>query len=492
MRILAVIAFLSVAFFTNAQNKDYKWQIGVGMHGPDFKINDEPILWDYWRIKNWNITPPISKISVGKHLFKGISAEMAFSIGKVAYEPQVDKSEMLFMDLDVNAKYSFANGYILKTQSWFDPYLMAGVGYTYLARYNADKNFLAINLGAGVNFWFEKNVGINLQMLYNMLPTASVLHTANGNSQKDYMHHSAGLVFRFGKKDKDGDGVADDLDKCPDVAGVVALMGCPDKDADGVADKDDVCPDVKGAVALGGCPDTDGDGVADKEDNCPDVAGKKEMNGCPDKDGDGVIDRDDACPEIAGMMNLAGCPDKDGDGVKDSDDACPDVYGKIKGCPDTDGDGIIDSEDKCPKEAGVASLAGCPEPVEVKKVVTIEEKKVIEEKMATLAKSINFETGKDIIKGDSYDELAQVVSFMNTYPHANFKVEGHTDNVGDAAKNLELSSKRAAAVVTYLTGKGVAAARLVSKGFGSTMPKADNSTSVGRTLNRRVDITINQ
>ena len=70
-------------------------------------------------------------------------------------------------------------------------------------------------------------------------------------------------------KDTDGDGVNDDVDKCPDQAGTAANNGCPevkvnlDRDGDGVLDKDDRCPDAPGPKAYNGCPDTDGDGLDD-------------------------------------------------------------------------------------------------------------------------------------------------------------------------------------------------------------------------------------
>jgi len=54
--------------------------------------------------------------------------------------------------------------------------------------------------------------------------------------------------------------------------------------------------------------DRDGDGVLDDDDKCPDEAGKPELGGCPDKDGDGVIDGEDKCPDVAGKPELGGCP----------------------------------------------------------------------------------------------------------------------------------------------------------------------------------------
>jgi OmpA-OmpF porin, OOP family len=88
-------------------------------------------------------------------------------------------------------------------------------------------------------------------------------------------------VLEEAPKDRDGDGIADSEDACPDQPGTAALHGCPDRDGDGIADTDDACPDEPGSIATNGCPDKDGDGVADKDDKCPTVSGPASNNGCP-------------------------------------------------------------------------------------------------------------------------------------------------------------------------------------------------------------------
>ena len=112
--------------------------------------------------------------------------------------------------------------------------------------------------------------------------------------------------------------------------------------------------------------DRDMDGIADDVDACPDQPGTQEADGCPDRDFDGVTDATDACPDEAGLPP-SGCPapaddDRDGDGMLDSVDACPDEVGSplADGCPDADGDGTPNSADACPGEPG-AGADGCPE-----------------------------------------------------------------------------------------------------------------------------------
>jgi outer membrane protein OmpA-like peptidoglycan-associated protein len=104
--------------------------------------------------------------------------------------------------------------------------------------------------------------------------------------------------------------------------------------------------------------------------------------------------------------------------------------------------------------------------------------------------NILFETGKSVLTRSSYTELDHLLVILNDNPNMKIEISGHTDNTGSAAINLRLSGERAKAVVDYLTGKGIDRSRLTSRGYGSTQPVADNSTSQGRAKNRRVEFKI--
>jgi outer membrane protein OmpA-like peptidoglycan-associated protein len=102
---------------------------------------------------------------------------------------------------------------------------------------------------------------------------------------------------------------------------------------------------------------------------------------------------------------------------------------------------------------------------------------------------ITFATGKADISAESGKTLEQIAALLKAKPDWKLRVEGHTDNVGQAKANLELSKKRAEAVKAWLTGKlSVAAARLTSDGFGDKKPIAPNITDDGRAKNRRVEL----
>lgn len=222
-----------------------------------------------------------------------------------------------------------------------------------------------------------------------------------------------------------------------------------------------------------------------------------------DRDHDGIFDSADACPDQAGPRSADatenGCPlpeDRDHDGVADADDACPDAAGPSSsehtknGCPiavDSDADGIADDVDACPKEPGErnedATKNGCPP-----RVVAV----VANDQILPLGK-IEFMTGSaKIDSGESSRRVLEgILSVLNQNSSIEkIRVEGHTDDSGNAAANKSLSAARAAAVVDWLVSAGIAPKRLTSVGMGSDRPLAGNDTPEGRQQNRRVELHI--
>ncbi len=233
-----------------------------------------------------------------------------------------------------------------------------------------------------------------------------------------------------------------------------------DKDGDGVPDADDLCPDVPGPASNHGCPvatDRDGDGVADEIDRCPDVPGPRENFGCPypDRDRDGVADKDDRCPDVPGPAENQGCP-----------------------WPDRDGDGVADKDDRCPDVPGPADNFGCPR----KQTLIIVRRDRIE-----LRQQVHFAPTKSRILRDSYELLRQVSRALKDAPHVPVRIEGHTDDVGKLKSNMKLSQDRADAVRKFLVRLGVNPGQLVAEGFGPTRPVASNRTRAGKAKNRRVE-----
>lgn len=105
-------------------------------------------------------------------------------------------------------------------------------------------------------------------------------------------------------------------------------------------------------------------------------------------------------------------------------------------------------------------------------------------------KNVFFETAKYDLKDKSRIELDKLIAFLNKNPKVKIELGGHTDNVGDKKMNQILSENRSKAVFSYLVKNGVPAERLSTKGYGDTMPIADNGTDEGRAENRRTEFKI--
>ena len=454
LKLIAIALITLASFNVSAQDADNPWVIGFGINTVDVHRLDDftigAVLEDYIGSKEFstNTIPSISRISVDRYLKSGFTLQLSGTINKIGTIEILNDADALYFSADAIIKYDL-NHLIGKT-GWFDPYIGLGGGFqsvdTKLDKF-INKSGPTLTVGLGFNTWFNESLGLNFQSAFK----------ENLGGSNVYQH-SIGLVFRFGGKDTDGDGIYDDKDACPEVAGLKEFNGCPDADGDGIKDSDDACPSIAGLASMNGCPDADGDGVADKDDMCPNSKGTKANKGCPDTDGDGVVDKYDKCASVVGPAANSGCP-----------------------WPDADGDGVLDKDDKCPNVAGVPSEAGCPEKVIIDDAVNA---------INFAAKTILFNTGKASFKPGITKKLDAIADIMIKYPRATFAIGGHTDSSGKAASNLRLSEKRAIAVRDYLVRKGITSSRLEAKGYGENFPIDTNKTRAGRTNNRRVEIKV--
>lgn len=307
-----------------------------------------------------------------------------------------------------------------------------------------------------------------------------VIPTAYGTSHGRFF---AGIVFEPGPGDRDGDGIPDDIDKCPDDP----------EDFDNFEDEDG-CPDL----------DNDKDGIPDLLDKCPNEPGPPENQGCPvnqihDRDGDGIPDELDKCPDepedFDGFQDEDGCPDPDNDqdGIPDKQDFCPndpedyDNFEDADGCPDNDNDKdrIPDVLDKCPNEPetynGFEDEDGCPD----KGLVIVQRGKL------EILDKIYFETDKDIIMPVSFPLLDAIAATIKGHPEiALIEVQGHADERGDDEHNLDLTDRRAHSVVRALEDRGVELGRLRARGYGETKPVCRQHNEECWSKNRRVEFII--
>ncbi|PJA30152.1 MAG: hypothetical protein CO189_00670 [candidate division Zixibacteria bacterium CG_4_9_14_3_um_filter_46_8] len=365
--------------------------------------------------------------------------------------------------------------YYFLPESGVRPYVLGGAGANFwksepsqVSGTSTNIADLVVKAGAGAEFALGENAGLDLGVKFNFLPayistpsewTSDDKKSSNRDFQA-YIEPRLGFNYYFGGgKDTDKDGVKDDFDQCPDTP--------------------------NGAmVDANGCPlDEDGDGVYDGLDQCPQTprGAKVDVNGCPmDSDKDGIFDGIDQCASTpTGVpVDSKGCPlDADKDGVPDHKDKCANTPTGAKvdanGCPtDADADGVYDGIDRCPDTPAGSKVDtyGCPLAKPIKEVEILR---------------IQYTKGSfdpDALARAYLDELAKR---MEAYPEVKIEVGGYTDALGSTKFNQTLSEKRANAVKEYLVNKGVAAIRLIAKGYGENNFVVPDKNSPD---NRRVEI----
>jgi outer membrane protein OmpA-like peptidoglycan-associated protein len=192
-----------------AQFTSRDWVLGVSWSFIDFKSIDEGA---FFQTSNWNNDIGPTRL----HLTRSLGS--SFNVGAQLSIADIDKyvtpiGKKFFTDFGLDLQYKFANGYILDANSWFDPYISTGGGLMNLNK----ETYPMIGAGLGSNFWISDRFGINLQTGIH-LPI----------DFDTYQKHSFGFVFNLGEvSDRDGDGVADNVDRCPDEPGSKLNEGCP-------------------------------------------------------------------------------------------------------------------------------------------------------------------------------------------------------------------------------------------------------------------------
>ncbi len=438
--------------------------------------------------------------------FDGLGIQASARLGFTIIDPlvlQVSLANWWFPSAVIGADGSSQTGRVLAPMVGlrFEPRI-GSVGRLFLdgnvgLAFTGPDQRMTFDAGLGFEFavtpWLGIGPALRLGMVFQQ---ATVDNIPQNFADKDAMFWSGGLSMTLRVPTDDA-------------------ASARDTDNDGVMDPDDLCIDIPQGdhpdPARRGCPvaDTDGDGVYDNEDLCvnepagatPDPA----RRGCPvsDRDADGVTDADDQCPNDPQGATpdpaRRGCPrmDTDHDGVFDDEDQCPTEpvgahpSASRRGCPapDADHDGIIDQPDgpdTCPTQPetfnGRDDEDGCPDG---------ESLAVTEGNSIRILQQVNFRTNSDVIVGrQSFQVLDSVISILRAMSTLSVDIQGHTDDRGVAAHNLELSNRRALSVRRYLTEHGLVESRLEGHGFGPNCPLIPGSTAPARAANRRVQFVI--
>ncbi|MBU1241918.1 OmpA family protein [Myxococcota bacterium] len=296
--------------------------------------------------------------------------------------------------------------------------------------------------------------------------------------------------------DRDGDGIYDSVDACPDDPedkdGFEDTDGCPepDNDKDGVCDAwvtEKNLQEKYNAICRlkDQCPGID----KDKENAFKDVAEDRDNfedeDGCPDfdNDKDGLFDKVDKCPDdpedVDGFEDDDGCPEPD----NDKDKIC-DPWVTEKGQLEKHAD-LCKGVDKCPNEPetynGNEDEDGCPDELKLIRV-TVQKIELLEK--------IFFDYNKATIRTQSHALLNEVAKVLKSRPSMTVRIEGHTDDRGGSSYNMKLSRERARSVRKFLIKAGIDPSRMVAEGYGLTKPLVPNTSDANRDQNRRVEFVI--
>lgn len=355
-------------------------------------------------------------------------------------------------------------------------------------------------LSAGFQIQAGDNTMVGIGGVYNIMLTDNLddIKTSTNDASWGIMLS----VFSYisgGNDDLDGDGLLNEEERQlgtdprnPDTDGeglrdgeeVKTYKTNPlnkDTDDDGLNDREELFTYRTDPLRK----DTDGDGLGDGEE----VLTYKTNPLNKDSDADGLTDGDEVLTYRTDPLK----PDTDGDTLRDGDEVLTYKTDPLK--RDTDGDGLADNDelqkhktnplvpdtDKGGVDDGKEVQLGLNplDPADDVPIIKVGERIILE--------GVNFETARATLLPSARSILDQVASSLLSYPTAEVAIHGHTDNVGGAKYNMNLSLSRAEAVKAYLVSKGVTAERITTKGFGFTKPVADNTTPDGRARNRRIE-----
>ncbi|MCF8267299.1 MAG: OmpA family protein [Ignavibacteriales bacterium] len=380
---------------------------------------------------------------------------------------------------------------------------------------------LQVPIGLGFEYYFADNFAVDLSAGLMLSTTDLLNHFEDGSLTDGYYKFGLGLHYKFsGPADSDKDGLTDNEEK---QIGTDPMN--PDTDGDKIKDIDEVRKTNTNPTKA----DTDNDGLNDYEEIYTYKTDPKKADTDNDKlsdgdevnryktdplkddtDGDYLTDGNEVMTYKTNPLNK----DTDGDTLADNDELQKYRTDPLKADTDsdtladnveinshktdptlydTDADGLNDADEinkykTNPLEADT-DKGSVNDGVEVKRGTDAlnADDDIIKAEVAIVLEGITFETGKAEIKPESEIKLNEALRTLNVYSEIVVEVSGHTDNVGNAAKNKTLSQERAESVRNWLIEKGIDAERLVAKGYGADKPIANNKTAEGKAKNRRIE-----
>ena len=372
-------------------------------------------------------------------------------------------------DLDV-LHYGFDLSLMFRPSAWFTPYVLAGWQEGRIHFKNEDSIPKPIyenglEYGGGVKIHVAPRVAVRAEFRDAIWKFPDGTPPPAGTDGTDNQFYTAGVEFTFG--------------------------GTTGPHAE---------KEVETTTAVNTTVDSDQDQVPDSQDQCPNtpVGARVDSRGCPiDSDNDGVPDGIDQCANTpaGAVVDATGCPkDSDNDGVPDGIDQCADTPAGTKvdarGCSvvtDSDNDGVPDDKDLCPFTGANVKVDkdGCPIELTTREVELLDKGRITE-------RNIHFETAKWDILPESQPTLDEIGKILIQWPRLHIEVGGHCDARGSDAYNLDLSEKRANAVLDYLVSHfpQITRDQYTARGYGERQPVASNKTVEGMAMNRRVEFKV--
>jgi len=310
---------------------------------------------------------------------------------------------------------------------------------------------------------------------------------------------------------------ADDLNDFEELVTHKTNALNPDSDNDGLTDAEEVSRYHTNPLSA----DSDADGLRDyyelmtaftdprladtDQDSLSDYAEVKQYGTNPlnqDTDGDGIPDDKDLCPLLGENINHV----DDEDGCPDEMQKCPEVTYKPPVALNTGNNPKANTGSHADMPASSAArpepapgTTGRPAPEmafredtchSTTEYVSSHSVDTLREGMILTLFGVNFELDKDIIRVESYPILEENLRLFYLYPELKVEIRGHTDSLAPDKYNIDLSDRRANAVKRYFVSQGIGESRIVTKGYGESLPIATNSTELGRAKNRRVEFRV--
>lgn len=173
----------------------YKWMVGVSWNAIDDDGRKFSSMFDY--ANSWNILPYPTKVSVDRYLRHGWSVEASATYSEYNATKIIQDTigvTSIIAAFDLNAKHSFYAYYAPRLR-WIEPYFSMGIGYTYRSSALVAQHVPTVNLGFGLNFWFTKNIGLQIHSNGKL-----GVYPGFWDSHTSYFQHSAGVMLRWHTK----------------------------------------------------------------------------------------------------------------------------------------------------------------------------------------------------------------------------------------------------------------------------------------------------